>query len=151
MSLQVQVVLRDDVDKLGRSGDLVRVRAGYARNFLIPRGLAAAATRGSIAQVEHEKRVAMARAAKVRADADAIRARLEGTVITITMQAGEGERLYGSVTTKDLAEALKKSGHEIDRKKIALDEPLKALGDHPVVIRLGHEISATITVKVVKG
>ncbi len=150
MATHIQVVLKDDVDNLGKSGELVRVRPGYARNYLLPRGLAALATRGNIAQVEHEKKVATARAAKLRGDAESVAKRLEGTVLEIAMAAGEGDKLFGSIGTKDIAEALAKKGHEIDRKKIVLADNIKTLGEHDVPVKLGYEVTATIKVKVVR-
>lgn len=146
MATHIQVVLKDDVDKLGKSGELIRVKPGYARNYLIPRGLAAVATRGNIAEVEHQKKVAVARAAKLRGDAESVAKRLTGTVIEIAVQAGEGEKLFGSVGTKDIADALKKKGHDVDRKKIDLAETIKALGEYSVSVKLGYEVSATIKV-----
>lgn len=151
MATHIQVVLKDDVDNLGKSGELVRVRPGYARNYLIPRGLAALATRGNIAQIEHERAAAIARAAKAKGDAQAKAKRLEGVEVTIAVQAGEGEKLFGSVGTRDIAEALAKIGHEIDRKKIALHEAIKTLGEYDVQVRLGYEVSGTIKVKVVRS
>lgn len=151
MASHVQVVLRDDVEKLGKSGEIVKVKPGYARNYLIPRGLAAPATRGNLAQVEHEKQVALARAAKLRGDAEALARRLEGVSVEIRMHAGEGDRLFGSVGTKDIAEALRARGVEVDRKKIHLPDPIKTLGEHSVTIKLGYEVSATVKVVVVKA
>lgn len=151
MAANIQVVLKDDVEKLGKSGEIVRVKPGYARNYLLPRGLAAPATRGNVAQVEHEKKVATARAAKLRGDAESVAKRLEGVSITIEMQAGEGDRLFGSVGTKDIAEALKAKGHEVDRKKIQLGEPIKFAGEHAVVIKLGYDVAANIKVIVAKS
>ena len=151
MASYIQVILKDNVENLGKSGELVRVRPGYARNFLVPRGLAAAATRANIAQVEHEKAVAIARAAKLRADAEAIAKRLSDVSLSIAVQVGEGDRVFGSVGTKDIADALKKKGHSIDRKKIVLPDALKTLGDHQVTLKLGHDVTATIKVTVVKA
>ncbi|MFO0711398.1 MAG: 50S ribosomal protein L9 [Sandaracinus sp.] len=151
MAANIQVVLKDDVEKLGKSGEIVKVKPGYARNYLLPRGLAAPATRGNVAQVEHEKKVALARAAKLRGDAEAVAKRIDGVVIEIKMQAGEGDRLFGSVGTKDIAEALKSKGHEVDRKKIQLPEPIKFAGEHTVTVKLGYEVAATIKVNVVKA
>lgn len=150
MATHIQVVLKDDVVKLGKSGELVRVKPGYARNYLIPRGLAAVATRSNIAQVEHEKKVAVARAAKLRGDAEAVAKRLSGTVVEIAVQVGEEGKLFGSVGTKDIADALKKKGHEVDRKAIQLHEPIKSVGERELEVRLGYEVTATIKV-VVKG
>lgn len=151
MASHIQIVLKDDVENLGKSGELVRVRPGYARNFLLPRGLAAVATRGNIAQVEHEKQVATARAAKLRTDAESVAKRMNSVKVEIPMQAGEGDKLFGSVGTKDIADALAKAGHEVERKRIVLAENIKTLGDHPVTIKLGYDVTATITVKVVKS
>jgi large subunit ribosomal protein L9 len=150
MATHIQVVLKDDVVKLGKSGELVRVKPGYARNYLIPRGLAAVATRSNIAQVEHEKKVAVARAAKLRGDAEAVAKRLSGAVVEIAVQVGEEGKLFGSVGTKDIADALKKKGHEVDRKAIQLHEPIKSVGERDLEVRLGYEVTATIKV-VVKG
>ncbi|GAB4199121.1 MAG: 50S ribosomal protein L9 [Sandaracinaceae bacterium] len=151
MASSIQVVLKDDVEKLGKSGEIVKVKPGYARNYLLPRGLAAPATRGNVAQVEHEKKMALARAAKLRSDAEAIAKRIDGLTVEIKMQAGEGDRLFGSVGTKDIAEALKAKGHDVDRKKIQLPEPIKFAGEHPVTIKLGYEVAATVKVNVVKA
>jgi large subunit ribosomal protein L9 len=150
MATHIQVVLKDDVEALGKSGELVRVRPGYARNYLIPRGLAALATRGNIAQVEHEKKVAVARAAKARGDAEAVSKQLSSITLEIAVQAGEGDKLFGSVGTKDIAEALEKKGQKIDRKKIVLADNIKTLGEHEVQIKLGYEVSATIKVNIVR-
>lgn len=151
MAGHIQVVLRDDVENLGKSGEVVRVRPGYARNFLLPRGLAAVATRGNIAQVEHEKKVATARSAKLRTDAESVAKRMGDVTVEISMQAGEGDKLFGSVGTKDIAEALAKKGHEVDRKKIVLAENIKTLGDHEATIKLGYDVTAKIKVKVTKA
>lgn len=145
----VQVVLRDDIENLGRSGELVRVKPGYARNYLVPRGLAAFATRGNVAQIEHEKKVAIAHAAKLRAGAEARAAELSAVTIEIPAQAGENEKLFGSIGTRDIAHALAKKGFEVDRKKIVLDEPIKELGEHEVPVKLGYEIQANVKVRVV--
>ena len=145
----VQVVLRDDVENLGRSGELVRVKPGYARNFLLPRGLAAVATHGNVARIEHEKKAAVARAKKLRASAEERKAELSKVSVQIAEQAGENQKLFGSVGSKDIAEALAAKGVEVDRKKIQLDEPIKELGDHEVTIKIGYEVTATIKVAVV--
>jgi large subunit ribosomal protein L9 len=151
MAANIQVVLKDDVEKLGKSGEIVKVKPGYARNYLLPRGLAAPATRGNVAQVEHEQKVATARAAKLRGDAEAVAKRLDGVTVEIKVQAGDGDRLFGSVGTKDIADALKSKGHEVDRKKIQLAEPIKFAGEHSVVVKFGYDVGATIKVNVVKA
>lgn len=147
----IQIVLQDDVEHLGRCGELVRVKPGYARNYLLPRGLAAVATRGSVAQIEHARAVALKRAAKLSADAQSAAAKLSTVTVEITAKAGESGKLFGSVGAKDIAAALEAKGVEVDRKKIALDEPIKDLGEHDVTIKLGYEVTATIKVTVVAG
>ena len=145
----MHVVLQDDVENLGRAGELVRVKPGYARNYLLPRGLAAVATRGNVAQIEHAKAVALKRAAKLSADAKSRAAALEGTRVEISAKAGDSGKLFGSVGAKDIAVALEAKGIEIDRKRIVLDEPIKDVGEHDVVIKLGHDAAATLKVNVV--
>lgn len=144
----VKVVLRDDVENLGRSGELVTVKPGYARNYLLPRGLAAVATHGNVAQIEHEKRSAIKRGAKLRASAEDVAKRLEVVTLTIKAQAGENGKLFGSIGSKDVAAALEKAGHGIDKRKIMLTEPLKEVGSHEVSIKLGYEVNATIKVEI---
>jgi large subunit ribosomal protein L9 len=143
------VVLRDDIENLGRTGDVVRVKPGYARNYLVPRGYAAFATRGNVAQIEHEKKVALARAAKQRAEAQGRASELSAVTLEIAAQAGENQKLFGSVGTRDIANALAQKGFEVDRKKIVLEEPIKELGEYEVPIKLGYEVQATIKVRVV--
>ncbi|MEZ4337259.1 MAG: 50S ribosomal protein L9 [Sandaracinaceae bacterium] len=147
----VQVVLQDDVENLGRAGELVRVKPGYARNYLLPRGLAAMATRGSVAQIEHAKAVALKRAAKLSADAQTRAGALANVTVEIAAHAGDSGKLFGSVGTKDIAAALQAKGFEVDKKRIQLDEPIKEVGEHQVAIKLGYEVSATIKVNVVAG
>ena len=149
MARNLEVVLRDDVKKLGRSGDIVRVRPGYARNFLLPRGLAVMATRNRVAQVEHERAAAKARAAKFRSEAQSQAKALSSVRVQITAQAGEEGKLFGSIGTKDIAEALKAAGQEIDRKRILLEQPIKQLGEFDVEIHLAADIGATIKVAVI--
>lgn len=151
MATNIQVVLRDDVEKLGKSGELVRVKPGYARNFLFPRGLAALATRANVAQVEHEKKQAVARAAKQKGESEGVAKSLSAVVVELTMQAGEGDKLFGSVGTKDIAEALEKKGHKVDRKKIVLGDALKTLGEHSVTVKLGYDVTATVKVVIKKA
>lgn len=145
----VQVVLQDDVEHLGRCGELVRVKPGYARNYLLPRGLAAVATRGNVAQIEHQKKLALKRAAKLSASAQQRAAELEAVSVEVSAQAGANGKLFGSVGTRDIAAALEAKGVEIDRKKIKLAEPIKELGEHEVSVKLGYDVSATIKVSVV--
>ena len=146
----MQIILREDVKNLGRSGDLVNVKPGYGRNFLIPRGLAIVATPKNVARLDHEKRVIGARAARQQKDAQAIASRIEGATLNIARSVGEEDRLFGSVSTRDIGEALVEAGVAIDHRKIQLDEPIKTLGMHEVKVRLGHEVYAVAKVWVVK-
>ena len=145
---KIQVILKEDVPNLGRSGELVSVKPGYGRNYLIPQGLALPATRRNVAQLEHQRRQIEAVAAKTRKDAESVAARLSGVTITLERQVGEGDKLFGSVTTRDVEEALAAKGHKVDRKKIALAEPLKSLGEHEVTIKVARDVNATIKVVV---
>ncbi|MGD0676048.1 MAG: 50S ribosomal protein L9 [Polyangiaceae bacterium] len=149
MPANIQVVLQQDVDKVGRSGDLVRVRPGFARNFLLPRQLAVPATSAAVHRIEHEKIVALARAEKARKDAQGAAAQLSSVSITIAQKAGDDGRLFGSVTTKDIEAALHAKGVIIDRRKIHLAEPIKAVGTYDIPIKLVTDITATVKVQVV--
>lgn len=147
----VRVVLREDVQHLGTAGELVRVRAGYARNFLLPRGAAALATAGSVKQIEEQKKQAIARAAKLKGSATALAAQLGSVSVEITRQAGEGDKLYGSVTSKDIAEAIAKKGYTVDKKHIVLADAIKDIGEHQVAIKLGSGVEAMVKVSVKKA
>jgi large subunit ribosomal protein L9 len=149
MASHINVVLTEDLANLGKTGDLVRVRPGYGRNYLIPRGLAIGATAENVSRIKHEKTVAEAKNAKVKAEAGDLAQKLSAVKITIERPVGEGNRLYGSVTSRDIEEALAAQGFVVDRRRIAV-EPIKALGAHPVTIRLATSISATVEVNVVK-
>ena len=146
----MQVILRDDLDNLGKSGEVVNVKPGYARNYLLPRGLAIKATAGDIKRVEHEKRVIAARTAKLAKESQAEADKLSAVSVSIAVAVGEDDRLYGSVTSRDVAEALKDRGVIIDPKKVVLDEPLKALGLAEVPIKVGRGVTASVKVWVVK-
>ena len=146
----MQVILRDDLDNLGKSGEVVNVKPGYARNYLLPRGLAIKATAGDIKRVEHEKRVIAARTAKLAKEAQAEADKLSAVSVSIAVAVGEEDRLYGSVTSRDVAEALKDRGVIVDPKKVMLDEPLKALGLAEVPIKVGRGVTANVKVWVVK-
>jgi large subunit ribosomal protein L9 len=146
----VKIVLREDVDNLGHKGDLVDVADGYARNFLVPRGLAMKATRGGVAQAEAMRRNRAAREERDRGEAQELADRLTSAKIVVSARAGEGGKLFGSITSADLADAIaKQSGAEIDRRSIQLAEPLKELGDAEVGVKLHAEVTATIQVEVV--
>ena len=150
MATNTHVLLQADVDNLGTGGEVVKVRPGFARNYLLPRGLAIKATAGDITRVEHEKRVIAARTAKMAKAAQAEADSLSKVRVTIERAVGEEDKLYGSVTTRDIAEALREKGVTVDSKKIHLDEPLKALGDFDVAVKLGRGVSASIKVTIVK-
>lgn|SRR5690606_25844429 len=144
----VQVILSEDVPNLGEAGDVVSVRPGYARNYLLPLGKAIAATEASVKQLEHQKRVIAEKVARQRKLLEAEKAKFDGQVIEIAAQAGEEGKLFGSVTAAMIAEKLAERGLEVDRRKVELAEPIKEVGEHSVVVKLHREIQATITVKV---
>jgi large subunit ribosomal protein L9 len=145
----VQVVLRQDVDNLGTTGQVVRVKPGYARNYLLPRGLAVMATRGNVKQIEHEKRLAQKRIEKERAVLQDAATQLEKTVVMIAKEVGEEGRLFGSVTASDIAEALQVKGIELDRRKLQLpDEAIKQVGTYEVSVKFGHGVVARLRVEV---
>lgn len=148
MAAHVRVILRNDVAKLGAAGELVRVRPGFARNYLLPRSLAVVATDTNVKQIEHERKLAVAAAAKQKGAAEGLAAKLNGLVLDIEAQAGEGDRLFGSVTSRDVADALHKRGVELDRKHIELPDAIKTLGEHDVSARLGAGVVAKFKVKV---
>lgn len=149
MATSIQVVLREDVAKLGKIGELVRVKPGYARNFLLPRGLGVVATEGNIQQIEHERKAAIANAAKLKKSFDAIAQQLSTVTVTLTKQAGEADKLYGSVTSKEVADVLKAKGFEVDKKRIELPE-IRTIGSFEVKAKLAPEVVATFKLEVVK-
>jgi len=146
----MEVILREDVDKLGTRGQLVKVTSGYARNFLLPKRLAVAATDANKKIVEQERQAHLRREAKLVADAGDLAKMMADVSVTISQKAGENDQLFGSVTAKDIAEALEQQGYTIERRKIALDEPIRTLGDYKVSLRLHREVSTDITVHVVR-
>lgn len=145
----MQVILRRDVAYLGEAGDLVDVKPGYGANYLIPQGLAAMATAGNKSQIEHERRRIEASIARERRTAEEHSKKLSGMSVTLTRLVGEDDKIFGSVTTKDIAEALANEGLDIDRRSIVLDTPLKALGVYEVDIKLHRDVRAQIKVWVV--
>jgi large subunit ribosomal protein L9 len=145
----MQVLLLKDVDQLGQAGEVKRVGDGYARNYLFPRGWAVLATPGAVKQAERQRHAKVTRQTKALTAAQAMAQLLDGLTIAFRARAGEGDRLYGSITNVDIAEALQeKIGQEVDRRKIDLKEPLKELGTHAVTIRLAPQAEAKITVVV---
>ena len=146
----MKLILREDVEKLGDSGDIVEVRAGYGRNFLIPQGKAMMATEGALKQVDRMKEQAERRAELTVERAQSMADRLETTSVTIPVEVGENQRIHGSVTTQDIADALKERDIEIDKRKITIDQEIKTLGEYTATINLISEIKAQIKVWVVK-
>jgi len=144
----MKLILREDVYNLGKGGDLVEVKPGYGRNFLIPGGLAVLANPKNIREVEHQKAVAAAKAAKLKASAEAIARRLSDTPVTLRRKVGEQDKLYGSVTAMDVAEALAARGLDIDRRTIDLSDPIKTLGDFEVGVKLHSDVVGKVKVKV---
>ena len=143
-----KVLLREDVDDLGARGEIVRVRAGYARNYLLPRNLAVEATAGNVKGIESERAALLKKEAKERASAEAQSQQMSSLDLEFRRKAGEQGALYGSVTSMDIAEALKERGYEIDRHRIHLREPLKRLGEYTVPVRLHREVTIDLKVRV---
>jgi large subunit ribosomal protein L9 len=146
----MKIILLDDVTKVGRRGEVRDVSDGYARNFLIPKKLALSATAGNLKNLAHIKRQQDAKADRVKADADALRAKIEALVYEERRQASEEGKLFGSVTTQDIADFLGTRGVPMDRKRITLDEPIKALGEFSVSMRLHTDVTAQLRVNVVR-
>jgi large subunit ribosomal protein L9 len=146
----MEVILREHVDHLGRRGDVVKVAAGYARNYLLPRNLALLVTEANKKQIERERKNAEARELEEKSQAEAFARRLTETEISIARRVGENDTLYGSVTSADIASALTAKGFEIDKRKITLPEPLKALGEFTVPVKVHREVTAQVKVNVVK-
>ena len=146
----MELILRDDVDKLGRRGDIVKVKDGYARNFLLPRGLGMAVTTANKAMIDRERKVHEARLAKEKVEFESLAARIGGLRFVAPRKVGENDVLYGSVTSGDVAEFLKAKGIEIDKRKVLLDEAIKHLGEHEVKIRLHPEVQASLKLLVTK-
>ncbi len=146
----MEVILREDIDKLGTRGQVVKVAEGYARNYLLPKRLAVAASEANKKIVEQERQAHLRREAKISADAAELGKLLEGVSVTIAHKAGEQDQLFGSVTAKDIADGLEKQNFTIDRKKIQLDDPIRQLGDFKVPIRLHRDVTVEIAVHVVK-
>ncbi|MFN0178148.1 MAG: 50S ribosomal protein L9 [Gemmatimonadales bacterium] len=144
----MEVILREDVKDLGRAGALVKVKPGYARNFLLPRGLAYEATDGNKRRIENEQRARNAKVTAEKTEAQAFATRLASAHLKLKAKAGEGDRLFGSITSADLGEALAKAGFVIDKRKIELEHPIKTLGFHTVTVRLHSEVPAEFKVTV---
>ena len=146
----MEVILKEDVPKLGSRGDVVKVAEGYGRNYLLPKKLAIEATKANRSVIEQMKAASVRRTQKDKADAEALAAQLAGVTILFQRRSGEREQLFGSVTSSDLAAELEKKGFNIDRRKIQLDEPLKTLGEFKVPVRLFKDVTAQVKVEVQK-
>jgi large subunit ribosomal protein L9 len=146
----MEVILREDIEKLGVRGQVVKVAPGFARNFLLPKRLAVAATEANKKIVEQERQAHLRREAKLKGEAEDLSKLLTGVTVTIAQKAGEADQLFGSVTSKDIAEALEKQNFTIDRRKVMLEEPIKQLGEFKVPVRLHKEVTAEVTVIVAK-
>jgi large subunit ribosomal protein L9 len=146
----MEVILREDIDNLGNRGDLVKVAPGYARNFLLPKRLAVEATDSNRKIVEQERQAHLRKEAKLKGEAADLSKLMEGISVTIRQKAGENDQLFGSVTSKDVADALAAKNFTIDRRKVQLDEPIKQLGEFKVPLRLHKEVTTEITVNVVR-
>ena len=144
----MEVILREDVQSLGKAGELVRVKPGYARNFLLPKGLAYEATEGNKKRIAAESRARQARHATERTEAEQLASRLGALTIALVAKAGEGERLFGSITSQDIADAVLAQGIELDKRKIELEHPIKTLGTHTVPVRLHADVQAELAVTV---
>ena len=146
--MAVEVILRDDVPNLGRIGEVVRVKPGYARNYLLPRGLAIEANSKNLRVLEHQKRIIAAKAEKDRKDAEGHAKQLDGLELHVQARVGEEGRLFGSVTNLDVERLLAAKGFQIDRRRIQLAEPIKQVGTYPVPVQLGRDVRATVQVVV---
>lgn len=147
----MQVILKQEVANLGDAGDIVKVKPGYGRNYLIPRGFAIPATEGSLRQAEHQKRVADAIRRKNLSGARELKDKLEGTAVSIRRETGEDDKLFGSVTNRDIGEALAAEGIEIDRRSIVLADPIKSIGLFTVPVRLHRDVTANVRVYVIRA
>jgi large subunit ribosomal protein L9 len=145
---QVKVILSESVQGLGEAGDLVGVKVGYARNYLLPQGKALLATESKVRELDHHKRVVTEKAARELNDLKALRDRLESVALEVTARVGEEGKLFGSVTTAHIAELLAEKGYTVDRRKIQLSEPLREIGDHIVPIRLQGDLTAEVALKI---
>ena len=146
----MKIILKEDIKKLGKMGQIVDVADGYARNYLVPKGIAVEASTKNIRSLEHEKKIIQEKARKHKDSAQDLTSRISAMTLTIKAKAGEEEKLFGSVTTMDIAEALLTQGVEIEKKKIVLEEPIKRLGSYSVQIKLHPDVSVPLTVQVIQ-
>jgi large subunit ribosomal protein L9 len=144
----MELILKKTVDNLGEEGEVVKVKAGYGRNYLLPHGLAVTANTSNLALLEKESAAIEARRASMKSEAEGLAKKISGATVIIEQRAGEDDKLFGSVTSTDIAEKLASLGIEIDRKKIVLDEPIKTLGEFMVKIKIGYQVTAEVKVQV---
>ena len=144
----MQVILKEDVHNLGKSGEVVTVRPGFGRNFLIPQGKAAQATAGNVAQIEHEKKLITAKNAATLKDAQGVASKLGSLEIVMERAVGEEDKLFGSVTSRDIAEALQAKGVTIDHRKLTINDTIRTIGEHTVEAKLGQGVTAQVKVVV---
>ncbi|MFC1770063.1 50S ribosomal protein L9 [Nitrospirota bacterium] len=144
----MKVILKDEVQHLGKIGDVVTVARGYARNFLLPQGFAVIADTKNVKALEHEQRIMAERARKYYEASQVLAEKIGAIELSFTAKVGEEEKLFGSVTSMDIAAALKDKGIEVDKRKISIAEPIKSLGEHEVEVKVAHEVSATVKITV---
>ena len=142
--MAMQIILTQDVANLGAAGELVSVRPGYGRNYLVPNGMAVSATAANVHRLEHDKRVIARKVAKERAGAEGIAERINAVTLQFDRQVGEDDKLFGSVTSRDISEQLKKTGIEIDHRWVVMDQPIKALGKYEVAVKLASGVVAQV-------
>ena len=148
----MKVILQQDIEKVGREGEVVTVADGYARNYLFPRKLAVAAVGGALKNVQMRQALEERRSEKLRTEADQARAQLEGKTVQIAARAGAGDRLYGSITAQDIAQGIReKLGVTVDKRKVQLKDPIKAMGTHTVPVKLHRDVTVPVTVEVVRA
>ena len=142
------ILLREDIETLGGRGEIVKVKAGYARNFLLPQGLATLATKGNVKQIEQERAALLKKAAVERSTAEAQRDQMGDIALSFERKAGDGGTLFGSVTSMDIVEGLKAKGYEIDRRRVSLRDPIKETGEYTVKVKLHREVTLEVPVTV---
>lgn len=147
----MEVILKEDIRALGKAGEVVKVRSGFARNYLLPKGLAVQADTGNLKELEHHKKAVQTKLGKLKKGAEELAARITPLHLSISKGVGEENKLFGSVTTKDIAEALRKEKITVEKRQIHLDAPIKQLGDYEIPVKLHPEVTATLKVAVVKG
>ncbi len=147
----MEVILNESIENLGKAGDIVSVANGYARNYLLPKGIAIVADKKNLTKIEKQREAILKRAAKMKEEYEALASQLSALDIEIPVKVGEEEKLYGSVTNLDIAKAVEEKGFQIDRKKIVMEEPIKALGEYEIPVKLSPDVTATLNIKVVSA